>query len=145
MVPWPKILLAAEIAFIKFEQKYKYGVNTKTRYKNGNPQVSKAKRSYSAQLQDFQVALILAMATALPPSRSKVYYQMEIGKNLVKAMNVDGILVSFENLAEDKKHLATWWLCLSPRMVKEIRSVKKDGKPKFPIEDFQRGKRCTGI
>jgi hypothetical protein len=140
MVPWPKILLAAEIAFIKFEQKYKYGVNTKTRYKNGNPQVSKAKRSYSAQLQDFQVALILAMATALPPSRSKVYYQMEIGKNLVKAMNVDGILVSFENLAEDKKHLATWWLCLSPPDGKRDTIGEEGWQAEIPNRRFSTGK-----
>jgi hypothetical protein len=140
MVPWPKILLAAEMAFIKFEEKYKYGVNTKTRYKNGNPQVSKAKRSYRAQLLDFQVALILAMSTALPPSRSKVYYQMEIGKNLVKGMNVDGILVSVENLAEDKKPLATWWLCLSPQDGKKDTIGEEGWQAEIPNRRFSTGK-----
>jgi hypothetical protein len=140
MVPWPKILLATEMAFIKFEEKYKYGVNTKTRYKNGNPQVSKAKRSYMAQLQDFQTALILAMAAALPPGRSKIYYQMRIGKNLVKGMEVDGILVSFENLTEDKKPLATWWICLSPPDGKKD-TISEDGwKAEIPNRKFSTGK-----
>jgi integrase len=80
------------------------------------------------------------MATALPPSRSKVYYQMEIGKNLVKAMNVDGILVSFENLAEDKKHLATWWLCLSPPDGKRDTIGEEGWQAEIPNRRFSTGK-----
>ena len=140
MVPWPRILLAVELSIIKCEEKYKYGVNTKTRYKNGNPQVSKAKRSQMALLHDFQIALTLAMATALPPSRSKVYYKMEIGKTLVKGMLIDGILVSLENLPENKKSLATWWLCLSPPDGKKD-TIDEDGwKAEIPNRKFSTGK-----
>jgi hypothetical protein len=140
MVPWPKILLATEMAFIKFEEKYKYGVNTKTRYKNGNPQVSKAKRSQMAQLQDFQIALILAIATALPPSRSKIYYQMELGKTLVKALLINGVLVSLENLPDHKKQLATWWLCLTPPEGKKNTIGEEGWKAEIPNRKFSTGK-----
>jgi hypothetical protein len=140
MAPWLTILLAVELSVIKFEEEYKYGVNTKTRYKNGNPQVSKAKRSPMARLHDFQIALTLAMATALPPSRSKVYYQMEIGKTLVKGMLIDGILVSLENLPKNKKSLATWWLCLSPPDGKKD-TIDEDGwKAEIPNRKFSTGK-----
>ena len=140
MVPWPKILLAVEMAVIKFEEKYKYGVNTKTRYKNGNPRISQAKRSRRALLHDFQTALVLAMAIALPPSRSKVYYQMEIGKNLVKGILLDGVLVSLENLSEDKKDLATWWLCLSPPDGKKDTIGEEGWQAEIPNRKFSTGK-----
>ncbi len=140
MVPWPKILLAVEMAFIKFEEKYKYGVNTKTRYKNGNPQISKAKRSRRAQLHDFQTALILAMATALPPSRSKVYYEMEVGRNLVKGLRVNGVLVTLENLSESQKDLATWWLCLTPPDGKKDTIGEEGWKSEIPNRKFSTGK-----
>jgi len=140
MVPWPKILLAVEMAVIKFEEKYKYGVNTKTRYKNGNPRISQAKRSRRAQLHDFQTALVLAMAIALPPSRSKVYYQMELGKNLVKGILLDGVLVSLENLPEDKKGLATWWLCLSPPDGKKDTIGEEGWQAEIPNRKFSTGR-----
>lgn len=140
MVPWPKVLLAVEMAVIKFEQKYKYGVNTKTRYKNGNPRISMAIRSHRAQFHDLQTALILAMATALPPSRSKVYYQMEIGKNLIKGRLINGAVVSLENLPDHQKNLATWWLCLSPPDGKKDTIGEEGWLAEIPNRKFSTGK-----
>lgn len=140
MVPWSKILLAVEMAFIKFEQEYKYGVNTKCRYKNGSPRTSQAKRPRSARIHDFQVALTLAMATALPPARSKVYYQMEIGRTLIKGMLIDGVLVSLDNLPEEKKALATWWICLSSLDGKKDTIGEEEWKAEIPNRKFLTGK-----
>jgi hypothetical protein len=136
MVPWPKILLAVEMAVIKFEQKYKYGVNTKTRYKNGNPTISKTIRPERPQFHDLQNALILAMATALPPARSKVYYQMEIGKSLIKGMLINGIFVSLESLPETKKELATWWLRLTPADGKKDTIGEEGWQAEIPNRQF---------
>jgi hypothetical protein len=140
MVPWPQILLAVEMAVIKFEQKYKYGVNTKTRYKNGSPRISMAIRSKRAQFHDLQNALVLAMATALPPSRSKVYYQMEIGRNLVKGRLINGVLVRLENLPENQKNLATWWLCLNPSDGKKDTIGEEGWQAEIPNRQFSTGK-----
>ncbi len=140
MVPWPKVLLAVELAVIKFEQKYKYGVNTQTRYKNGSPRISMAIRPERAQFHDLQNALILAMATALPPSRSKVYYQMEIGKTLIKGMLINGVFVSLENLPETKKELATWWLRLTPPDGKKDTIGEEGWQAEIPNRKFSTGK-----
>jgi hypothetical protein len=140
MVPWPKVLLAVEMAIIKFEQKYKYGVNTKTRYKNGSPRISMAIRSRRAQFHDLQNALLLAMAAALPPSRSKIYYQMEIGKNLVKGLLINGVLVRQENLPKDQKNLAAWWLCLSPPDGKKETIGEEGWQAEIPNRKFSTGK-----
>jgi hypothetical protein len=140
MVPWPKILLAVEMAVMKFEEKYKYGVNTKTRYKNGSPRISMAIRSTGAQFRDLQTALILAMATALPPTRSKVYYQMEIGKNLIKGKLINGVLVRIEDLPEDQKNLATWWLYLSPPDGKKDTIGEEGWQAEIPNRKFSTGK-----
>jgi hypothetical protein len=140
MVPWPKVLLAVEMAVIKFEQKYKYGVNTKTKYKNGSPRISMAIRSHRAQFHDLQTALILAMATALPPSRSKVYYHMEIGKTLIKGRLINGVVVSLENLPNHQKNLATWWLCLSPPDGKKGTIGEEGWQAEIPNRKFSTGK-----
>jgi hypothetical protein len=140
MVPWPKVLLAVEMAVIKFEQKYKYGVNTKTKYKNGSPRISMAIRSHRAQFHDLQTALILAMATALPPTRSKVYYHMEIGKTLIKGRLINGVVVSLENLPENQKKLATWWLCLSPPDGKKGTIGEEGWQAEIPNRKFSTGK-----
>ncbi len=140
MVPWPKVLLAVEMAVIKFEQKYKYGVNTKTKYKNGSPRISMAIRSHRAQFHDLQTALILAMATALPPTRSKVYYHMEIGKTLIKGRLINGVVVSLENLPNHQKNLATWWLCLSPPDGKKGTIGEEGWQAEIPNRKFSTGK-----
>jgi hypothetical protein len=140
MVSWSEVLLTVEMAVIKFEQKYKYGVNTKTRCQNGNPKVSRAMRSNRAQFHDLQIALILAMATAFPPSRSKIYYQMEIGKNLIKGGLINGVLVKQENLPENQKELATWWLCLSPSDGKKGTIGEEGWQAEIPNRKFSTGK-----
>ncbi len=144
MVPWSQILLAVEMAIIKFEQKHKYGVNTKTRYKNGSPRISMAIRSDRAQFHDLQTALVLAMATALPPSRSKVYYQMEIGRNLFKGRLINGVLVMLENLPENQKNFATWWLCLSPSDGKKDTIGEEGWQAEIPNRQFSTGKTLYG-
>jgi hypothetical protein len=80
------------------------------------------------------------MATALPPSRSKVYYQMEIGKTLVKGRLIDGVLVSLENLPEHKKESATWWLCLNPSEGKKDTIGEEGWKAEIPNRKFSTGK-----
>jgi len=124
MIPWELLLKASHLAFFKLEQDYKYMLGKKA---NGELRVIKAHRGDSAIIRDFQNALILAIATAVPPNRSKVYYQMELGNNLVKGAYIaSGVFRSIDELSEDQAKNAAWWFRLAPGDGKR-NTIKREG------------------
>ncbi|MEP0855512.1 hypothetical protein [Trichocoleus sp. DQ-U1] len=124
MIPWELLLKASHLAFVKLEQDYKYMLGKKA---NGELRVRKTYRGDSAIIRDFQNALILAIATAVPPNRSKVYYQMELGDNLVKGAYIaSGVFRNIDDLSAEEAKNAAWWFRLAPGDGKR-NTIKREG------------------
>ncbi|MGB0560178.1 MAG: hypothetical protein ACPGVO_00025 [Spirulinaceae cyanobacterium] len=118
MVPWPAVFLAVDLAFQKYEQKDKTQVTRTKRAQraDGSPRICQVDRSDLAIARDLKRALILAIATALPPGRSKVYYSLELGKTLIRGcFNATGTAFTpYDKLSPLEQENALWWLDLTP-------------------------------
>lgn len=144
MIPWPIIYLAPNLAFEKYEQKNIIQVTRTQRYRraDGSPRVQQVPRSQLAIARDLKRALILGIATALPPGRSKVYYGLELGKTLLHGcFNQTGTsFTPYEHLSPTEQKNALWWIDLTPADGKRKTITVGGWTCHIPNRNFSTGK-----
>ena len=108
---WTELLEACDRHRIEAMQKYRYNVRTTRVRADGKPSTYKLRRKDNAIFQNWIRFIQLALIIATPPGRSKDYYTLQYGNNLLKGEFVKG---KFQDHSEmDTPEDAQWWIYLT--------------------------------
>lgn len=131
MISWLTLLWVVEMHRIEFEITHRVHVrHTRTR-KDGRKPIEKIKRTSYVRARQLQHFLILALLTAMPPSRARVMYELEMGRTLRRGYKENGVFI--ENANSPKSE---WWLFLQPKDNK----TGKEWSCKIPNPVYGNGK-----
>ena len=103
MIPWLKVLEVLEKLRVEANlDKLNYIRRTKVRA-NGRYGIEERKRTDIGIAQSFQRFLLLALITAMPPGRPRVYRELEIGRTLLRGHYESGIFTPVERMKDPKQ------------------------------------------
>jgi hypothetical protein len=112
LVPWTQLLESVEKARQELEETHRSHVRHSRVSKSGKVPVEKIERTDWARARNCQWFLMLAVMTANPPRRPRIYRQLEIGRTLVKGSFIHGVFVPASSMQRPAE--AEWWIHLMP-------------------------------
>jgi hypothetical protein len=131
MIPWPTLLWVVEMHRIEFELTHRSHVRHTRPRQDGSKRIEKTERTSFVRARQLQHFLILALLTAMPPSRARVMYELEMGRTLKRGYKENGVFI--ENANSPKSE---WWLFLKPQDNK----TRKEWSCKIPNPVYGNGK-----
>jgi len=131
MIPWPTLLWVTEMHRIEFELTHRTHVRHTRPRQDGRKPIEKVKRTSFVRARQLQHFLILALLTAMPPSRARVMYELEMGRTLKRGYKENGVFI--ENANSPKSE---WWLFLQPQDNK----TRKEWSCEIPNPMYGNGK-----
>ncbi len=131
MIPWPTLLWVIEMHRIEFEVTHRVHVRHTRPRKDGRKPIEKIKRTSYTRARQLQHFLILALLTAMPPSRARVMYELEMGRTLRRGYKENGVFIEDANSRKSE-----WWLFLQPKDNK----TRKQWSCKIPNPVYGNGK-----
>jgi len=112
LIPWTQVLEVVEKSRQEFEQTHRFHVRHTRQLTSGDMPIEKIPRTDWARARNLQWFLMLAIMTANPPRRPRVYRELEVGRTLVKGSFIHGVFVPASELIQSAK--AEWWIHLMP-------------------------------
>ena len=131
MVDWLTLLGVVEMHRIEFEVTHRVHVRHTRQRRDGRKPIEKIKRTSYARTRQLQHFLILALLTAMPPSRARVMYELEMGRTLRRGYKENGVFIENANSSKSE-----WWIFLQPKDNK----TRKEWSCKIPNPVYGNGK-----
>lgn len=131
MVDWLTLLGVVEKHRIEFEVTHRVNLRHSRLRQDGRKPIERIKRKPYARACCLQRFLILALLTAMPPSRARVMYELEMGRTLRRGYQENGLFI--ENANSPKSE---WWIFLQPKDNK----TRKEWSCKIPNPVYGNGK-----
>ncbi len=112
IIPWNDVLKAVDKARVEATLEWKYYKRHRSKNKSEKVKIDRTKRKPEGIAGSFQSFMILALMTAIPPRRPRVYYELEMGRTFLYGNWVDGKFVAAKKMKNPQD--ASYWLHLQP-------------------------------